>query len=161
MSLCIHKESLWAHFIAKGGVAIHVKIIYIYITYLLLSVHLSVHFEDFTCYEFLVVHLYVICLYIHCFFRKSHCLCIRPVNSFMVCFELLLMSPRDSNYISRQRFYRYFEYTNMCSLIKCMVYCIVLSSLGCRFKNSQIVIIFFKHEHLLKVLVKLWRFCWL
>lgn len=68
--------------------------------------------------------------------------------------------PRDSNYISRQRFYRYFEYTNMCSLIKCMVYCIVLSSLGCRFKNSQIVIIFFKHEHLLKVLVKLWRFCW-
>lgn len=63
--------------------------------------------------------------------------------------------PRDSNYISRQRFYRYFEYTNMCSLIKCMVYCIVLSSLGCRFKNSQIVIIFFKHEHLLKVLVKI------
>lgn len=91
---------MWGHFIAKGGVAIHVKIIYIYITYLLLSVHLSVHFEDFTCYEFLVVHLYVICLYIHCFFRKSHCLCIRPVNSFMVCFELLLMSPETAT-ISR------------------------------------------------------------
>lgn len=57
--------------------------------------------------------------------------------------------PQDSNHFSMQRFYRYSEYTNMCSLIKCMVYCIVLSSLGCRFKNSQIVIIFFKHEHLL------------
>lgn len=161
MSLCIHKESLWAHFIAKGGVAIHVKIIYIYITYLLLSVHLSEHFEDFTCYEFLVVHLYVICLYIHCFLQEIS-LFVYPSSQLMHgLFWTFIDVPRDSNYISRQRFYRYFEYTNMCSLIKCMVYCIVLSSLGCRFKNSQIVIIFFKHEHLLKVLVKLWRFCWL
>lgn len=152
---------MWGHFIAKGGVAIHVKIIYIYITYLLLSVHLSVHFEDFTCYD-AMSGTFICYMPLYTLFLQEISLFVYPSSQLMHgLFWTFIDVPRDSNYISRQRFYRYFEYTNMRSLIKCMVYCIVLSSLGSRFKNSQIVIIFFKHEHLLKVLVKLWRFCWL
>lgn len=51
-------------------------------------------------------------------------------------FELLLMSPETAT-ISRSK-----DFKSMCSIIKCMIVCIgnMLTSLGCRFKNSQIVI---------------------
>lgn len=160
MSLCIHKESLWAHFIAKGGVAIHVKIIYIYYISIIISTFISSFWGLYMLWVFSGTFICYMPLYT--LFLQEISLFVYPSSQLIHgLFWTFIDVPRDSNYISRQRFYRYFEYTNMCSLIKCMVYCIVLSSLGCRFKNSQIVIIFFKHEHLLKVLVKLWRFCWL
>lgn len=153
---------MWAHFIAKGGVAIHVKIIYIYYISIIISTFISSFWGLYMLWVFSGTFICYMPLYT--LFLQEISLFVYPSSQLMHFFFLTFIDvPRDSNYFSRQRFYRYFECTNMCSLIKCMVYCIdiMLSSLGCRFKNSQIVIIFFKHEHLLKVLVKLWRFCWL